>query len=57
MLRTIYVLMNSKKEIFHHYIFERIIKLLTDEKNKDIQFETIVTEQEPGLINVIKRIA
>ena len=48
--------MNSKKEILYNYIFESIIKLLTDDKNKEIQFETIVTDQEPGLVNVISKI-
>ena len=45
----IYVLMNSKKEILYNYIFESVIKLLTDDKNKEIQFETIVTDQKPRI--------
>ena len=45
----IYVLMNSKKEILYHYIFESIIKLLTDDKNKEIHIETIVIDQEPRI--------
>ena len=52
----IYVLMNSKKEILYQYIFESILRLISDDKNKDIKFETIVTDQETGLINVINKI-
>ena len=52
----IYVLMNSKKEILYQYVFESILRLISDDKNKDIKFETIVTDQEQGLINVINKI-
>ena len=52
----IYVLMNSKKEILYQYVFESILRLISEDKNKDIKFETIVTDQEQGLINVINKI-
>ena len=52
----IYVLMNSKKEILYQYVFKSILRLISDDKQKDIKFETIVTDQETGLINVINKI-
>ena len=52
----IYVLMNSKKEILYQYVFDSIIRLLSDDNNNHIKFETIVTDQEVGLINVINKI-
>ena len=39
----IYVLMNSKKEILYQYVFESILRLISDDKNKEIKFESIVT--------------
>ena len=51
----LYVLMNSKKEILYQYVFESIIRLLSDDNNINFKFETIVTDQEIGLINGIKK--
>ena len=52
----LYILMNSKKEILYQYVFESIVRLLSDGKNNHISFDTIVTDQETGLINVITKI-
>ena len=52
----IYALMKSKKEKLYQYVFESILRLISDDKNKDIKFETIVTAQETALMNVINKI-
>ena len=52
----LYILMNSKKEILYQYVFESIVRLLSDGKNNHISFDTIVTDQETGLINVITKL-
>lgn len=50
-----YVLMNNKTEILYNYIFESLLRIIWSEKIEDINVQTIVTDQEIALVNVVKK--
>lgn len=49
----LYILLNSKKEMLYKFAFKGIIDLLTDNNNITLKVETVVTDQEKALINVV----
>ena len=51
----LYILLNSKKEEIYKYAFSGIINLLKDGDKISLKVETIVTDQEKALINIIKK--
>ena len=51
----LYILLNSKKEQLYDLAFHSIIKLLTNNETLNLDLQTIVTDQEKGLINSIKK--
>ena len=51
----IYIIMNSKKEELYDIIFDSIVNILTQNKNIELEVETIVTDQEKALINCVKK--
>ena len=50
-----YVLMNNKTEILYNYIFESLLRIIWSGKIEDINVQTIVTDQEIALVNVVKK--
>ena len=50
-----YILLNSKKEELYDIVFESIINNILKEDYNNLNFETIVTDQELALINSIKK--
>ena len=52
----LYILLNSKREILYEIVFESIIRNILKTSVCDLNFETIVTDQELALINVIKKV-
>ena len=52
---ALYVLLNSKREILYEIVFESIIRNILQSSICDLNFETIVTDQEAALINVVKK--
>ena len=51
----LYILLNSKKEQLYDLAFHSIIKLLTNNETLNLDLQTIVTDQEKGLINSINK--
>ena len=51
----LYILMNGNKEEFYNLIFKDIIDIITLQNKYSISIDTIVTDSEKGLINVIKK--
>ena len=49
-----YCLLNSKKEILYNYVLESIINILNPHKKFKLEIETIVTDQEQGLVNAVE---
>ena len=52
---ALYILLNSKKEILYEIVFQSIINNILQETVSNLQYETIVTDQEIWLINAIKK--
>ena len=52
---ALYILLNSKKEILYEIVFQSIINNILQETVSNLQYETIVTDQEIGLINATKK--
>ena len=52
----LYILLNSKREILYEIVFENIIRNILKTFICDLNFETIVTDQELALINVVKKV-
>ena len=52
---ALYVLLNSKREFLYEIVFESIIRNILQSSICDLNFETIVTDQEAALINVVKK--
>ena len=50
----LYILLNSKKEALYNYAFRGLLDLLTDNNKINLHVETIVTDQEKALINIVK---
>ena len=50
-----YLLMNNKTEILYNYIFESLLRIIWSDKIEDINVQTIVTDQEIALVNVVKK--
>jgi len=50
-----YILLNSKKEELYDIVFESIINNILKEDYNNLNFETIVTDQEVALINSINK--
>ena len=49
-----YCLLNSKKELLYNYVLESIINILNPHKKFKLEIETIVTDQEQGLVNAVE---
>ena len=52
----LYILLNSKRELLYETVFESIIRNILKTSGCDLNFETIVTNQEIALINSIKKV-
>ena len=52
---ALYILLNSKKEELYNLVFKSIIKIIIKKNLAEFNYETIVTDQEIALINVIKK--
>ena len=50
----LYILVNSKKEMLYNYTFNGILDLLTANGSVKLMLETIVTDQEKAMINVVR---
>ena len=50
-----YILMNNKTEILYNYIFESLFRIIWSNKLEDINVQTIVTDQEIALVNIVKK--
>ena len=48
-----YILMNSKEQQLYDLVFESIIKIINSFDITDINIETVVTNQETALINIV----
>ena len=51
---TIYALMNGKNELFYNNILNSILTILTQSNQYKLKFDTIVTDSEQALVNVIQ---
>ena len=47
--------MNGKTEKHYDLVFESIYNIITQYRAIDIEIETIITDTEPALINVVKK--
>ena len=47
--------MNGKTEKNYDLVFESIYNIITQYRAIDIEIETIITDSEPALINVVKK--
>ena len=47
--------MNGKKEEYYDLVFKDILDIVTFQKKFSININTIVTDTEKGLINIIKK--
>ena len=47
--------MNSKEQQLYEFVFESIIKIINSFGIADINIETVVTDQETALINVVNK--
>ena len=54
-IRGLYALLNSKKEFLSNYALKSIINILSEKHRHILNKETIVTDQEIGLINSIHK--
>ena len=52
---ALYILLNSKKEILYEIVFQKVINNILQETVSNLQYETIVTDQEIGQINETKK--
>ena len=52
---ALYILLNSKREILYEIVFQSVINNILQETVSNLQYETIVTDQEIGLINATKK--
>ena len=52
---AIYILINGKYEIFYNHVLESIINLITQNREYELNVETVVTESEKALINSVKK--
>ena len=52
---ALYILLNSKNEQMYDLVFESIINIIIKKNIDELNYETIVTDQEIALINVIKK--
>ena len=52
---ALYILLNSKKEILYEIVFQSVINNILQETVGNLKYETIVTDQEAGLINATKK--
>ena len=51
-----YILLNGKYERFYEIVLENVNKIINDNNKYMILYETIVTDSEKALVNVIKKI-
>ena len=51
----IYILINGKFEEFYDIVFDSLIRIITQNHKYDLNVETIVTDTELALINVLKK--
>ena len=51
----IYILMNSKEEYLYDLVFQSILRIIWLDNRENIKVETIVTDQDKALINVINK--
>ena len=52
---ALYILLNSKREILYEMVFKNVINNILQETVSNLKYETIVTDQEVGLINATKK--
>ena len=52
---ALYILLNSKREILYEIVFQSVINNILQETVSNLKYETIVTDQEVGLINATKK--
>ena len=52
---ALYILLNSKREILYEIVFQIVINNILQETVSNLKYETIVTDQEVGLINWTKK--
>ena len=52
---ALYILMKGKTEKHYDLVFESIYNIITQYRAIDIEIETIITDSEPALINVVKK--
>ena len=52
---ALYILMNGKTEKHYDLVFESIYNIITQYRAIDIEIETIITDTEPALINIVKK--
>ena len=50
------VLLSSKEEHLYKIVFESITNIVNNNNNSNLSIETVVTDSEQGLVNVIKQI-
>ena len=51
-----YILLNGKSENLYEYAFQSVIDIITSKRAFDLNINTIITDSEKALINVIKNI-
>ena len=51
-----YIFKNGKYERFYEIVLENVNKIINDNNKYSIQYETIVTDSEKALVNLIKKI-
>ena len=51
----IYILMNSKEEYLYDLVFHSLLRIVWHDNLEHILVETIVTDQEKALINMVKK--
>ena len=52
---AIYILINGKYEIFYNHVLESVINLITQNREYELEVETVVTDSEKALINAVKK--
>ena len=52
---ALYILLNSKREILYEILIQSVINNILQETVSNLKYETIVTNQEVGLINPTKK--
>ena len=51
----LYVLLNGKSEIIYDNAFNSVINIITNNRKLDLNVESVVTDSEKALYNVVKK--